>query len=41
MEYISESLGSHIYVVCLVPKQRETTLSVLAVVELFIPTDSN
>ena len=40
MEYISESLGTHIYVLCLVPKQRETSLSVLAVIELFIPTDS-
>jgi len=41
MEYISDSLGTHIYVVCLVPKQKETTLSVLAIVELLIPTDSN
>jgi hypothetical protein len=41
MEYISESLGTHIYIVCLVPKQKETTLSVLAIIELLIPAETN
>lgn len=40
MEYISDSIGSHIYVLCLVPKQRETSLTVLAIIEILIPVES-